>query len=575
MADLTPEEKKAQDDAARVRALMAGIFRDLKVEDLMKIAAGFKEMGEKAVKSSEEMSKISDELENISKKSLGIKSREEIKSAMSSIEALEIAMGKNISAITKANINKMKFELEIDAAKNLQLEMQQKNFLGSIGGAMKAQQVKVLQGMEAVFGTQVASMFMKVAGPIGIGIAVFTGITMALQALFNTAQTGFKSFGTSWASAGGMIGNSVKDYIHMTAEVSKGFNDITQVGYTTRQASDLVKKSMTEMSWALGVTAIRTEGFMGSLSESSIKAMNRTTELVLEMGRMSTAIFGSTEQTSKFVTVANLFNLQTTESIKIFGTGIGKMAGKLHLDINIMLDSINNMGKTMMGTGVNGIDRLTSSFIPLIKQISNFGKAGELSVYETQELLKGVETLSKGVDTFTYMAAAGMGNLESAYEGALGVDPASRAKTIIDRFSNLTPAMASIAVKQMGLFGEMPEAMRIKMVEAFRKMTPEQIKGKTPTDIAREVLGVKPGEEDVQSQIAAGILAGQDIQGQMLDALIKILRVVTNGVLGFLTGNKNREAREEIMRLTETKQSATITGTSQYSQTSISNAMGR
>jgi hypothetical protein len=238
-----------------------------------------------------------------------------------------------------------------------------------------------------------------------------------------------------------------------------------------------------------------------------------------------------------------------------------------------MMDSISNMGKTMMGTGINGIDRLTQSFIPLIKQISDFGKAGKLSVYETQELLKGVETLSKGVDTFTYMAASGMGNLETAYEGALGVDPASRAKTIIDRFSNLTPAMASIAVKQMGLFGEMPEAMRIKMVDAFRKMTPEQIKGKTPMDITREALGVKPGEEDVQTQIASGILAGQSIQEQMLDTLMKLLRVATTGVLGFMTGNKHREARESIKQLTQDKQAVTRTGTSQYS-VNVQSAMG-
>jgi hypothetical protein len=443
-----------------------------------------------------------------------------------------------MTAASKAAVNKMKYDLDLEDLKNKSLEAKSSKFLGTIVGAAIVQQIKLQSAMGEILGTQATQMLMGIVGKLVIPFMIFEGVMMALQYAANQARMGFDSLGSSAASAGMMSANSAAQFIGMSSSLTNSMVGFTSAGYTMKEATALVAKGMEDMSWTLGWTAAQTTSSSSSLQEQTVIANERTTQLTMDMGRMSTVMFGSTDQLKRFVDVSKYFNITTTEGVKVFGTGIGMMSSRLHLDAGNMMDTINGMGKTLLGTGV-GIDSLNSTFIPLIENISKMGKAGKLTTFETNTLLEGVKSLSSGVDTFLYMAASGKGNLEKDYATALTIDPITRAKSILDTLSKqgMTTTDKAIATQQMGLFTQLPDAMRMKMIEAFKDTnTVNALKGGNNVDEMRKILGVAPGKEDMWAQISTGILAGKDIQGQMLETLMKMLTAITTGFMGMLKG---------------------------------------
>lgn len=551
--------KQAQIEASRIQAMLSGMVSGLKAKDINELAAAFGNMTPSITATTAEIIAAAKNVDDIARTSLGVRNAEAINKAKANLMALNKAIDGHTSGIEKSFINMMRFQLEIEESKNNALMARQKSLIGGITGVWYEGQNKIMKGMEGIFGTQIAGMLTKFVGPI----LIFEGVMMALQFLFNSATAGIKSFGNSWASAGGMAARTGQEYIAMTSKIAQGLNDVTQVGYTTKEATDLVQKSMTAMSWTLGWSAIQSEHYTGSLSEQTVEAALKTQGLVLEMGRMSQAVFGSTEQTNKFVQTAGLFNITTKKSIDILGTGIGQFASRMHLDAGIMLDTMNNMGNALLGTNAS-IGTTTQS---LTRFVDGMHKVGGMTIYQQNEMLKGIENLSKGVDTFTYMAASGKGDLEKYYATAVGQTPIEKAKTIIDRFTKegMTTTGIAIATKQMGIFSGMEEGMRLQTVEAFKKMgAAASMKNMSQDEVMRNILGVKPGQEDMWTKIASAELVGHDIQGQMLETLLKLLQTVTTGIMGMFGAFGKTQAAQKFQQLNIDKQMSVTSGGGQY-----------
>lgn len=580
MADPTPDDaaKKAQDDIKRIQSALEGMTKGLKINDLESIAsifAGFtKDLGE-AVSDPEHLKSAGTNLKAIAYSAMGLKDADKTKETISNIRVLMDNHTIMEDKFVASYLRRQKYELEINNLTIQKIAAESEGGLKTLVAMWAMKTKEITEKTQQIFGAGIAGAITPMLGVLGTIAIVMQVLQMGVDQL----RLGLDAVKPAMASTGIMVNQSLSAYTSMIAQVNLSIRSFSAAGFDAKQASDLLAGALKENAIQIGYNALQEQNYTGTIEQRGLKAMQITSDMTFEIGRLSQSMFGSATETKRLIEMTNLYRITNTETLKIVSTGLTQLAGVAGVDGGLVVDAFNNMGTAMMGTGVQ-LNDVARAFVPFISNLRNFGKEANLSGIEVVGLMKGLGELSKGVNNLNYMAVKGMsGNLETMLGEAYGTTALSKAKSIAEMATKISAEggygqnVAGLIGSKLGIGAGLSEPMQAQMTKFLATTDMKKFEGKSQEEVSRAIFGVKQGNEEFQSRVAAGELMGMDIQKQMLAVLEKSLGWLIKMATGIGGAAERQEARAEIEAGKRDKQMSQRSGNQPYHQ-NITSAMG-
>lgn len=535
MADELEQIKRKAEQA---KAYTQAIFKGIPAKDAQRLAEAIALVGTNVNKLSEE------ELKNLNK-SLGDLAEEGLKVAneqtdatIKGFEILYNTESETNNKLRKGYIARKLFTLKTAKAERKIVEAEEKGMLAMAKARWEKMGLQFAQTTRKYIGKEPSGkMFgtlMKAGGIVGSIAALIKILSKSLAPLAHRTKEAIPALQQSGIAMG-------KTSAHMevlsreATSLLYGFESLGRAWITRSQAMALYNTTLKEQINSLGFSAQIHERYTEVTEEARLAAVDHSQKLTLQLAKLSTGLTGSTDSVKKLASIAVKWNINSQRGVNILGAGISKLSGMARVSAPLIMQTFENMGQAMLGTGKE-IGEMASYITPVIKRIREFGDTAQMTDKEVSEMIKGVNNLAKSSKTFTYMALRGPSGKGFAqdYISAIETSPLARNIHNLSRISELTKgnrAYAQIMMEQMGITEGMGQAMQMKFVDAITKgdIKPERFKG-TQEEQMQQLLGVFEEQGIEIGEMGRGVLMGTNLEEQMVDYLRRILDTAVDAV---------------------------------------------
>lgn len=402
--------------------------------------------------------------------------------------------------------NRTEYELKMRAVETEKKKAEDQGFI-----AMHVAKFHEMQLKTGAFANKYLGASTGMTNFVQKNLGVITLVTIGVMGLlyaFKKAGIMIKETNQGVLLSGGMKGRDWNQMGGNVATLNQTMNKFGSNTFTSTEMLDLYNQAIDNGAISLARLTLAQENKVSMDKVNQSDMQNLSMESAIQMKKMGTAIFGSTDVLPEIYKTASLYNLNIRTQTQDMLGFVANTSIELGMHTNYMMDIISSLGEKIYMTGQG----IVPTEFALKKLGETFKKITKGNANYTESLMQMAGKQAQSFDILKYMAIMPnhTGDVGKDFEKALNVNPILQMQTYLKTMVGKTGSASRLAFA-------MPEFRSKDGIEFLKGMSMAHLTGKeSAAELASAVSSTGQTSNKEYDEMGASIVKGGDVMHAIL-----------------------------------------------------------